>query len=79
MQRVPLEQGHQHRRRGLERAVAPARAVGDETDDVVFQHLLEKSRRGVAACKLMARDDLQETFGKHPGARITRLAAEILR
>jgi hypothetical protein len=79
MQRVPVEQGHQHRRRGLERAIAAALVVRDEADDVVFQHPLEKGRRGVAACKLMALDEFEEVLGKQACAHGSRLVAEILR
>ena len=77
MQRVPVEQRHQHRRRGFDRPVAPALAVGDETDDFVFQHFLEKRRRRVAARKTMALDEFEESLGKQPGARVISFVAKI--
>src|SRR6185312_10406630 len=62
MQHVPTEQGRKHRRRGLERAMAPACAVCDGTDNVVLQHLLEKGRGGIPACDVVALDRFDETF-----------------
>ena len=79
MQRVPVEQRHQHRRRGFDRPVAPALAVGDETDNFVFQHFLEKRRRRVAARQAMALDEFEEPLGKQPGARLISFVAKILR
>ena len=64
MQRVPVEQRHQHRRRGLERAVTPALAAGDEADQCRILHFLQKGRRGVAAGEVMALDAFEEAFGQ---------------
>jgi hypothetical protein len=60
--------------------IASAGAVWDNTDNVVFQHLLQKRRGGVPACDVVLRDNFEEALRYEPPTCPTHLlgfAAEI--
>jgi hypothetical protein len=79
MHHVPMQQSrHRHRRR-LERPVPPALARRDMAHQIVFQHLLEKRRRGVAAGKIVLHDHIEHPLGQHAAAGRGRLVAKIKR
>ena len=79
MQRVPVEQPHQNRRRGFDWPVASSLAIGDETDHFVFQHFLEKRRRRVAAGEVVLLDEFEKALAEQPRARLIGFIAKILR
>ncbi|MBA4035209.1 MAG: hypothetical protein C0480_11485 [Bradyrhizobium sp.] len=78
MQLMPAKQRHLYRRRGFHRPVAPALAVGDKTDNFVFQQFLEKRRRRVTARQAVTLHDFKEPLGKQPSALFIGFVAKIL-
>ncbi len=76
MRRKPMRQRSKRRRRRLDRPIAPALAPRDIAHDVVFQHLADESRRGIAAGELMTGDQVDEPLRQHPGTGLPRLVAE---